>query len=1411
MTLPNKNGVGMTLPPTNKEGQSNPLLTVTDEVDVDSLRMDLEQPKESPTEGFAMARSSSLTLGTGVSTIMDSLSPKDLATLASLLKPLLKSHDNERKSTDLKPFRTHGEIFSIEDENEDKDKDEAEWHNPFGASTYSLIYLCSVDSVAFWYAIFVYVIQITTILLTLIDIVDWSGNGLDMPPNVDLIVTIAQGVALFQAVAFQSDLLEVVGKFKGGFHPEVLERHPGATYSTWLLSCIAQLMAGLLLLLTIYILTMQVDSVLGIMLNFAALHFMADIDNVAFDLAKAGFMGNRLQSAANNVVNFQVRKPSGEQGFLQRSWKAGVFLSILAVMVAGWITIVVFRTSGKYMCNTIIVNMGDEFVPSLGTFNGLYDLDFSTGSGLEWRAEYAERRSAEIDTPGRGVFGYCNDIKAWTFRVQPKDNLEGSDPCDWIARSSETDTYDITETGRIQWFVRDETNREVVLEPLSVFCFDCANEDAEGTDDCGGKGSCSNAVCDCEDGWYGLRCEFVSPCPWITIDARKEKFASTRDWASNYQFIELGDSTLVEAYHRPVYIHEYESGEYDVVMFTGGRWALTSSVFLSHTGRIPSDGLSEGQDDVGDDIGNFFKYSFHGFKGFSTNFSVAFLSDYMEIGTERDSSSPVGLSWYDIAKEATAEDENQGTGSLVDAEFLCHVCDSDSNPCLYDGKCNNGTCECNLDSFGSLCEDPPGMHMHMDHPRIVLLSSSSYKYLLSSMHAVNNGHCDPFFNTPKFNLDGGDCCESTCVSTSQYVCGAEEDGYVSTGYFYCEQPKGEWQQDSEFNGDTGASSGFAMDLSRGAMAVTVTALSVSIYDKVGSSWVLRDTLIGPATSDVFGWNVALSSGLFHVASNPSFRPPLTVVVQDFIETIYIYKCFLSGCTQTQQIPLVSAFDLSDDGTVLATSLRAAANQAPKVIQVYEAQERIFEFRANVTIARNGNLDDVYSLSLSEDGSKLAVQSQASVFDSKTNSGLVTDEYIVLMAWDELTGEYVQEIEFRFESDEKTMDHPLSLALNQDGTVLAYGFPKCQGTQLHIFNHNDAGVWVPQRTPEMNNTGCIESSLPISNNALAVSGDGSMIAFRVGDKVRVYSWEAEFWHALGDEFPFSQYAVAMSPDGTEIAIGSPGEGIGGVTSVYLLPGRKECPTGMSLLRLSLTLGSTPNLLGWNLVNNSTGEILFEQNSNPREYPDGYNYATIVEETCVPADSCYVFTIHSMFGRGLSAPGQYAIFMDGENVSQGTFNGLFAREQFGSCASCPTGTERFGMMMLTCGPMELVLLKLIDQGENGVVLHSDDTFDGNYDDTVYETCGEHFPLFHCTEYIPVSHGACLDPTECYGVHVRSPRKYTADLELVFGEQRVNADYEEVCDGQTFFVGNKDKCNQKADWQNQQAPGQNVSQTP
>ena len=223
----------------------------------------------------------------------DALLPQSKQELAALIRSIqmeLSSHNHHHKDDDDDDHRQQmkrvstkfnlavdeygfehvfdatGKEITIE---EAIDLEEDDWHSPFNESTYTMLYMCKAKSQAFWYGLFVYFLQVATIGLTLIDIIDWTGGGnpLQIPPMVDLTVTCSQSVTLFLALAYQSDLIEAVLKLKDGFYPEVLEKHPGATYPTWLFSCLAQLVSGLLLLTVIFVLTMQADDVISIMVS----------------------------------------------------------------------------------------------------------------------------------------------------------------------------------------------------------------------------------------------------------------------------------------------------------------------------------------------------------------------------------------------------------------------------------------------------------------------------------------------------------------------------------------------------------------------------------------------------------------------------------------------------------------------------------------------------------------------------------------------------------------------------------------------------------------------------------------------------------------------------------------------------------------------------------------------------------------------------------------------------------------------------------------------------------------------------------------------------------------------------------------------------------------------------------------
>ena len=176
---------------------------------------------------------------------------------------------------------------------------------------------------------------------------------------------------------------------------------------------------------------------------------------------------------------------------------------------------------------------------------------------------------------------------------------------------------------------------------------------------------------------------------------------------------------------------------------------------------------------------------------------------------------------------------------IIDVELICASCNDDTNKCLNGGICrNDGMCKCENGASGDWCQIQP----------------------------TYNGHCDTYYNKHEFNYDGGDCCESTCVSTDLYTCGKDESGIVDIGYRHCNiktEPYNEWFE-SGVTAD--ADAGFGTSVALGGRGGTVLAVGdpgaavVRLFDKDGSKWVQRgEELKGPIDS-LFGYSISLSSG-----------------------------------------------------------------------------------------------------------------------------------------------------------------------------------------------------------------------------------------------------------------------------------------------------------------------------------------------------------------------------------------------------------------------------------------------------------------------------------------------------------------------------------------------------------------------
>jgi len=456
--------------------------------------------------------------------------------------------------------------------------------------SFTLLAVASTCSLPWSFSLFILVMQLICFTLVILDILASgdTGNVLGVPGNVSPQLRGIQVIALLIAVGTEQDLVKGVRMLRPGLYPALEPYFPHLRPWKFWLALLSLMTEGCMALLTSFFLILTQTTVIDLLLNFTALGFVSHLDELVFFLAKMSILGRRCKDAVWTVV--RTTFPSGSDGsgsttnqkcYSKTFVKNLILGSIIIVMFSGWLVISLRQSTGYYLCDTIIAQFGDDYLPAMGTFSGMYRMRpsnnaLSTDRHVDYYMELpASGTNGADDNALFAKFSYCKDMEAWTFTINADD-----DAClDWWAKSSPGEAFDIFETLDAPWYVRGKDQRLVVLEPLSLTCYDCRDEDG-----CHGHGTCvavsdgsSDHVCQCEEPWFGLRCDFVAPCESVSINAKTEPFVGNMAFATEFQILRKENGDMFQVYYRPVYVHK-EEDEYwtDVIFFTGRRWALTS-------------------------------------------------------------------------------------------------------------------------------------------------------------------------------------------------------------------------------------------------------------------------------------------------------------------------------------------------------------------------------------------------------------------------------------------------------------------------------------------------------------------------------------------------------------------------------------------------------------------------------------------------------------------------------------------------------------------------------------------------------------------------------------------------------------------------------------------------------------------
>ena len=236
-----------------------------------------------------------------------------------------------------------------------------------------------------------------------------------------------------------------------------------------------------------FILVVTPNSVVEMFLNFAALEFITEVDEIAFALAVRGYLSSTMKTSCIAVTRFKL--PPNKGG---RWVRRAVYLLVTALMLAMYGVVWTRQRAGVYDCTRLQVQFGDGYseyiafdmrmlllhsmlemihshriylssVTTLPVFSGFYTYS---------RTDYHDGRPAYLDDKGRSAFRYCIHMQSgyWVFNHLKNTDVNSIDNMctNYISRSPYTPGYSIMDLPSSTWFTKRSSTDKLEF-PVDYF------------------------------------------------------------------------------------------------------------------------------------------------------------------------------------------------------------------------------------------------------------------------------------------------------------------------------------------------------------------------------------------------------------------------------------------------------------------------------------------------------------------------------------------------------------------------------------------------------------------------------------------------------------------------------------------------------------------------------------------------------------------------------------------------------------------------------------------------------------------------------------------------------------------------------------------------------------------------------
>mmetsp|Transcript_27617 Transcript_27617/g.57114 ORF Transcript_27617/g.57114 Transcript_27617/m.57114 type:complete len:496 (-) Transcript_27617:155-1642(-) len=218
-----------------------------------------------------------------------------------------------------------GELLGLDDDD----------MNELADDVYNMFFLSRPCGQAFWYALLIFALKTGLFVIIAIDLL--TNKSFPDGSEVPLLVKCTQFLLLPVAVAIEEELIVTFFIYSNlKWSPVILELNPYAYKYKYHLGNMMRLIDGLLFLFINTSLLLQAVDILSMFLNFAALQFLQEIDNIALHLARDGYLTENLEEVANDVTLMKL--PRNHNGMLQVLDSLLLFVTFVVLVVA-WVLV----------------------------------------------------------------------------------------------------------------------------------------------------------------------------------------------------------------------------------------------------------------------------------------------------------------------------------------------------------------------------------------------------------------------------------------------------------------------------------------------------------------------------------------------------------------------------------------------------------------------------------------------------------------------------------------------------------------------------------------------------------------------------------------------------------------------------------------------------------------------------------------------------------------------------------------------------------------------------------------------------------------------------------------------------------------------------------------------------------------